>query len=195
MNIKINYCERFRNFIKEYTPKVSFVDDEGKTNFRSLPHFPITESSLRNAGADVNGAGIEGYFKEWKEDLLHALYRGGDIEVWKELRKLLRHRAGLPYTSFDYIETFAEDCQLVADYLSAPQVQGENGEIVLSKITSKQVIATALGLTSVYKLNTMIEQGVYDVRPVIGKTGKKTRQSWQIRIDKLPSDIQKKLKP
>jgi hypothetical protein len=59
-----------------------------------------------------------------------------------------------------------------------------------SKIMSKQEITTALGLSSVYKLNTLIEQKVYEVKQV-----GKNRQSWQIRIDKLPGDIKKKLKP
>ena len=54
----------------------------------------------------------------------------------------------------------------------------------------KQEIATALGLSSVYKLNELVKAGIYDVKQ-IGKN----RQDWQIRIDKLEESIQKKLMP
>ena len=58
-----------------------------------------------------------------------------------------------------------------------------------SKIMSKQEIATGLGLVSVYKLNTMIREGTYE----INSAG--NRQSWQIRIDKLDDSLQQKFKP
>ncbi len=58
-----------------------------------------------------------------------------------------------------------------------------------SRIMNKQGIATALGLDSVYKLNMLKDEGIYEIR----KVGKK-RQSWQIRIDKLDKYLQQKLR-
>jgi len=68
---------------------------------------------------------------------------------------------------------------------TAQNIEGE-----WSKIMSKQEIATALGLSGVYKLNILVKTAkLYEIR----QSG--NRESWQIRIDKLDDSLQKKLKP
>ena len=70
-----------------------------------------------------------------------------------------------------------------------PKTSISNEQPEFSRIMSKQEMATALGLSSVYKLNVLIEEAVYEVERV-----GENRQSWQIRIDKLDKSLQKKLK-
>ena len=91
-------------------------------HFRELPSEP-TKNHLFSAGCSVLRAMRLGKFKEFENQLLAAFYDGqkksaigGEISVWQELIKILRTRANLPYTK-DYLGTFAEDCQLVADTL------------------------------------------------------------------------------
>ena len=59
-----------------------------------------------------------------------------------------------------------------------------------SKIMSKTMISTHLGLDSVHKLNMLCSKKVYEIRQ-IGNN----RQAWQIRIDKLDSPFLEKFKP
>jgi hypothetical protein len=57
-----------------------------------------------------------------------------------------------------------------------------------SRPMTKNDIITVLHLDSIHKLNQLVEHGFHSVKQVGNN-----RQSWQIRIDKLESDIQKKL--
>jgi hypothetical protein len=56
-----------------------------------------------------------------------------------------------------------------------------------SRPLSKEVMATALGLLSAYKLTVLAERGVYKVRPA------GNRQTWQICLSGLPEEARKKL--
>jgi hypothetical protein len=88
------------------------------------PNTPgLTNSSpLYAAGCNVHNIWRRmGFFKEFENQLLAAFYEGerkspsiGEISLWQELVTILRARANLPDTT-DFLETFAEDCRLVAD--------------------------------------------------------------------------------
>ena len=58
-----------------------------------------------------------------------------------------------------------------------------------SMVMSKANLATALSLDSVYKFNTLVEGGIYEIRQV-----GESRESWQVRIDKLSKHYQEKLR-
>ena len=88
-----------------------------------LPNTPglTKSSSLLAAGRDVHSVWRMGFFKEFENQLLAAFYEGqrkspfgGEISLWQELVTILRARANLSDTT-DFLETFAEDCRLVAD--------------------------------------------------------------------------------
>jgi hypothetical protein len=88
-----------------------------------LPNTPglTKSSSLLAVGRDVHSVWRMGFFKEFENQLLAAFYEGqrkspfgGEISLWQELVTILRARANLSDTT-DFLETFAEDCRLVAD--------------------------------------------------------------------------------
>jgi hypothetical protein len=112
-----------------------------------------------------------------------------------EQLKIIRQRFGENCTLRDIpIELESHKIQFdgkgwpfVVDYAKR-KLKDKAKEKKWSRIMSKQEIATALRLSSVYKLNELAEQGIYEVRQA-----SKKRQDWQIRIDKLDKSIQKKL--
>ncbi len=102
-------AEHFRKLSETGTTQTQF---EGQKEPDTLPP---RQWALRNAGGDVRGLLRLGAFREY-EPLLTLFYRGDEILLWQEFIKTLRKRAGLPYPT-DWLQSYPEDCQLVADAL------------------------------------------------------------------------------
>ena len=111
-----HYVERFRNF-SDWQGPYAGSEDEDPAKWRKLPAEP-SELWLSNAGGTVRTVLRLGGFKDDAGVLTSTWRTAGNKGLWKEVVTNLRARANLPYT-FDYLKTFDEDCQLVADALDA----------------------------------------------------------------------------
>lgn len=114
-NIK-NYAEWFRSMPEmESQIPVAFLDENGKESWHNISS-EIRETAINRAGSSIKGAMQKGFLSEIQKMLPIAHDKGGK-HLWMESIDILRKRAGLLPT-FDYVKTFAEDCQLVANAIS-----------------------------------------------------------------------------
>jgi hypothetical protein len=195
------YADRFRNFPEYQRP--SSISEDGKEGPK-LPYRP-TNLWLRNAGGLAHRVLRIGGFRKFEAQFLAALDRGDHVTLWEELVKILRARANVPYI-FDYLETFAEDCQLVADELDKEASGGEvkqrmekkrrktplpiqekkgkpDGE--WSKPMSKSKMKNALRIDGYRTFNIFARH--HGILPA------GNRQLWQIRLDRMDETTRKKL--
>jgi hypothetical protein len=88
--------------------------------------------------------------------------------------------------SFDLMDKCLKAQSIVDAATTTVPVESPVQKPVWSEVLTKLAIAKKLRLYNTYKLNRLVETGIYEIK----KAG--NRQQWQIRIDTLPPEIQKK---